>query len=89
MAETPRAVSADPSLPPNELTCYRRNLFQITGSITLPRTLRYILTDHGDRIPIVAQELAIAGTESVEGNPIKVWNLIVSMGDPSTDLLPC
>lgn len=55
-----------------ELTCYRRNLFQITGSITLPRSLRYMLTDHGDRIPIVGHELQISATESVEGHPVKL-----------------
>lgn len=55
-----------------ELTCYRRNLFQVTGSITLPRSLRYILTDHGDRLPILAQELHISATESVEGHPVKL-----------------
>lgn len=57
---------------PAELTCYRRNLFQVTGSVTLPRTLRYIMTDQGDRIPILAQELCILATESVEGNPVKI-----------------
>ena len=30
-----------------ELTCYRRNLFQVTGSITIPRNLHYIVTDRG------------------------------------------
>ena len=68
-AESPRQAPADISMPLMELTCYRRNLFQITGSITLPRSLRYILTDQGDRIPILAQELSISGAESVEGNP--------------------
>ncbi|EFE37527.1 transcriptional regulator PacG/VIB-1 [Trichophyton verrucosum HKI 0517] len=57
---------------PAELTCYRRNLFQITGSVTLPRTLRYIMTEQGDRIPILAQELTVSATESVEGNPVKI-----------------
>lgn len=72
MAESPSAVAADPNRSAAELTCYRRNLFQITGSITLPRTLRFLLTDRGDRIPIVAQELAISATESVEGHPVKL-----------------
>ena len=70
MAESPS--SADMSAPSTELTCYRRNLFQITGSITLPRTLRYIVTDQGSRIPIVAQELTISATESAEGHPVKL-----------------
>lgn len=71
MAESPSSVPETNMTPP-ELTCYRRNLFQITGSITLPRTLRYILTDQGDRIPILAQELSISATESVEGGPVKL-----------------
>lgn len=72
MAESPSAVAADPNKSAAELTCYRRNLFQITGSITWPRGLRCLLTDQGDRIPIVAQELSIAATESVEGHPVKL-----------------
>ena len=72
MAESPSGGAADKTKPPTELTCYRRNLFQITGSITLPRMMRYILTDQGDRIPILAQELAISATESAEGHPVKL-----------------
>ncbi|KAK2741584.1 hypothetical protein FQN57_005567 [Myotisia sp. PD_48] len=76
LAESPWTTSptGEPSGPPPiaELTCYRRNLFQITGSVTLPRTLRYIMTEQGDRIPILAQELTVSATESVEGNPVKI-----------------
>ena len=42
------------------------------SSFTLPRTLRYLLTEQGDRIPILAQELTISATESVEGHPVKL-----------------
>ena len=72
MAEAPSTVAAEANQTPPELTCYRRNLFQVTGSITLPRTLRYILTEQGDRIPIVGQELSISATESVNGHPVKL-----------------
>ena len=72
LAESQWPTPPDAPPPPPELTCYRRNLFQITGSVTLPRSLRYIMTDQGDRIPILAQELAISATESVEGNPVKI-----------------
>ena len=64
---TPNAQTTFP-----ELTCYRRNLFQVTGSITLPRNLRYILTEIGDRLPILGQELQIAATESVENGHVKL-----------------
>jgi len=57
---------------PAELTCYRRNLFQVTGNVILPRSLRYIYTDHGQQVPILGQELAISATESTEGNPVKL-----------------
>lgn len=85
---------ADPSTTPGfttqaafpELTCYRRNLFQVTGSITLPRNLRYIVTDMGDRLTILAQELQISATESVEGHPIKLisvpWKTPVGNAPP-------
>ena len=72
MAESPSSAGIDMIRPSAELTCYRRNLFQITGSITLPRTLRYIVTDQGNRIPILAQELTISATESAEGHPVKL-----------------
>ncbi|KAL4888117.1 hypothetical protein BDV59DRAFT_206387 [Aspergillus ambiguus] len=75
LAESPWTTSPSENLPPQqgaELTCYRRNLFQITGSVTLPRSLRYIMTEQGDRIPIVAQELTVSATESVEGNAVKI-----------------
>ena len=75
LAESPWTMSPDENAPPQqgaELTCYRRNLFQISGSITVPRGLRYIMTDQGDRIPILAQELTVSATESVEGNSVKI-----------------
>ncbi|KAI4167009.1 MAG: hypothetical protein LQ348_007738 [Seirophora lacunosa] len=72
MAEPQEPGPNNTLAPPNELTCYRRNLFQITGSITLPRGLRYVMTDAGDRIPIIGQELYISATESVEGLPVKL-----------------
>jgi hypothetical protein len=72
LAESPWAGTGDTAVPPTELTCYRRNLFQITGNLTMPRALRFILTEQGEQIPIIAQELTISATESVEGNPVKI-----------------
>jgi hypothetical protein len=72
LAESPWASAGDAQPPPSELTCYRRNLFQITGEITLPRTLRYIMTEQGEQIPIIGQELVISATESTEGNSVKI-----------------
>lgn len=72
LAESQWPVTPDTPPPPPELTCYRRNLFQITGSVTLPRNLRYVFTDDGSRIPIYELELAVSATESVEGNSVKI-----------------
>ncbi|KAI9756118.1 MAG: RNA polymerase III C11 subunit [Chaenotheca gracillima] len=72
LAESPWAAPGEASAPPTELTCYRRNLFQITGSMTMPRALNSILTDQGEQHPMVGLELAISATESVEGNSVKI-----------------
>ncbi len=72
MADSPNSLDLYPQMAPPELTCYRRNLFQVTGSITIPRNLHFIMTDRGERIPIVAQELTISATESVEGGTVKL-----------------
>lgn len=92
LAESPWTTSPTENAPPPqgaELTCYRRNLFQITGSVTLPRGLRYIMTEQGDRIPILAQELCVSATESVEGNSVKIisvpWKTPAGGGNPAMD----
>ena len=92
LAESPWTTSPGDSAPPQqgaELTCYRRNLFQITGSVTLPRGLRYIMTEQGDRIPILAQELCVSATESVEGNSVKIisvpWKTPAANNNPALD----
>lgn len=72
LAESPWTSSAEANIAPAELTCYRRNIFQVVGSIRLPRTMHYIVTDQGERIRIHAKELSISATESVEGNPVKI-----------------
>jgi hypothetical protein len=55
-----------------ELTCYRRNLFQISGSVTGPTGALSVLTEHGEAIPIVAQELTISAMESVDNHVIRL-----------------
>ncbi|GAB7364585.1 hypothetical protein MBLNU230_g5392t1 [Neophaeotheca triangularis] len=72
LAESPWSSGKEVQPAPTELTCYRRNLFQITGEITLPRTLRYIMTEHGEQIAILGQELVVSATESTEGNAVKI-----------------
>jgi len=88
LAESPWAAGEE-SQAPNELTCYRRNLFQISGEVTLPQTLRYILTESGEQIPIVGQELVISAAESTEGTPVKIisvpWKTPANPSAPATE----
>jgi len=72
LAESQWPTTMDTAPPPPELTCYRRNLFQITGNVTIPRSLRYIFIEDGRRLPIYDMELHVSATESVEGNPVKI-----------------
>lgn len=72
LAESQWPTTMDTAPPPPELTCYRRNLFQITGNVTIPKNLRYVFMDDGRRLPIFEMELVVSATESVEGNPVKI-----------------
>ncbi|KAF2672961.1 acid phosphatase [Microthyrium microscopicum] len=67
-----------------ELTCYRRNLFQVTGSLAIPRAMRYVMNDQGEQIPIVSQELTISATETVEGHAVKI--ICVPWKTPATSV---
>ncbi|KAK7534117.1 acid phosphatase [Phyllosticta citribraziliensis] len=87
LAESPWASGDNGNPPPTELTCYRRNLFQVTGTITLPRGLNYIITEQGEQVPILAQELVISATESVEGNPVKIISVPWKTPAGSTQLV--
>jgi hypothetical protein len=86
LAESPWATAGDIQAPPNELTCYRRNLFQVTGTVTLPRGLQFIMTEQGDQIPILGTELTISATESLEGNSVKI--ISVPWKTPATNSAP-
>ncbi|KFY24575.1 hypothetical protein V493_05159 [Pseudogymnoascus sp. VKM F-4281 (FW-2241)] len=55
-----------------ELTCYRRNLFQISGSVTCPAGPLSVVTGHGESIPIVSHEVVVSATESVDGHVIRL-----------------
>jgi hypothetical protein len=55
-----------------ELTCYRRNLFQISGTVTTPRGSVSVITERGERVPIISMEVAISASESVDGHAVKL-----------------
>lgn len=55
-----------------ELTCYRRNLFQISGTATTPRGPLSVITERGERVPIASMEVTVSATESVDGHSVKL-----------------
>lgn len=57
---------------PMELTCYRRNLFQISGTITLSRTISQILNEQGQQLPIYDLTASLSAIESIEGKPTEI-----------------
>lgn len=57
---------------PLELTCYRRNLFQISGTIGLSRSLNSILADHGQTVPVYNMMATLSAVESIEGKPTEI-----------------
>ncbi|KAF2767617.1 p53-like transcription factor [Teratosphaeria nubilosa] len=90
LAESPWAAAGESRVaPPSELTCYRRNLFQITGEITLSRAIRFVMTEQGEHIPIIGQEIILSATESTEGNHVKIisvpWKTPANPGMPVVD----
>lgn len=90
LAESPWVSSGDVSnqRPPKKLTCYRRNLFQVTGEIKIPKTLKYISTAQGGGVPIIGQELAISAIESTEGNAVKVISVPWKTHEDKTEREP-
>ncbi|TAQ87047.1 hypothetical protein B7494_g4630 [Chlorociboria aeruginascens] len=64
--------SSDGLLVQPELTCYRRNLFQISGSVTKPRGSLSLLGDRGERFPILSLEVTVSATESVDGHAVRL-----------------
>ncbi|KAL2160682.1 hypothetical protein VTH06DRAFT_1370 [Thermothelomyces fergusii] len=55
-----------------ELTCYRRNLFQISGSICFPQIPLSVLLESGETIQIKNMEVSISAIESVDGHPVRL-----------------
>lgn len=57
---------------PMELTCYRRNLFQISGMITLSRSLAHMVNAQGQHVPIYDLQATISALESIEGKTTEI-----------------
>ncbi|KAF7548224.1 hypothetical protein G7046_g8748 [Stylonectria norvegica] len=64
--------STDGSMHQPELTCYRRNLFQTSGSLITPRGPLSIITEAGETVAIASMEVSISAIESVDGNFVRL-----------------
>jgi hypothetical protein len=60
---------------PLELTCYRRNLWQCSGQITIPRHCTQVMNEQGRAIPITEFHASIAAIESIEGKPTEIISI--------------
>ncbi|KAK3332049.1 hypothetical protein B0T19DRAFT_93376 [Cercophora scortea] len=60
---------------PLELTCYRRNLWQCSGQITLPRHIAHCVNDQGRQLPVVDLSASITAIESIEGKPTEIISI--------------
>ncbi|KAI1391036.1 p53-like transcription factor [Hypoxylon trugodes] len=88
LSEMPSSTSDGAILQP-ELTCYRRNLFQISGSLITPRgQLSVILPETGEQVPVNNTEVTISAIESVDGHPVRLIVIPWKTPPPNSPELP-
>jgi hypothetical protein len=80
--------SGDSLLAQPELTCYRRNLFQISGTVTIPTARISLFTERGEQIPIVSLDVRLSASESVEGHPVKLIVVPCKTAPPNSNDSP-
>ncbi|KAF8867187.1 p53-like transcription factor [Acephala macrosclerotiorum] len=57
---------------PLELTCYRRNLFQISGTVVLSRGIKSMVNEQGQQVPLYDLMATISALESIEGKSTEI-----------------
>ncbi|KAI1342021.1 NDT80/PhoG like DNA-binding family protein [Xylariaceae sp. FL0016] len=88
LSEMPSS-SSDGSMLQPELTCYRRNLFQISGSLITPRgQLSVVLAETGETVPVNNTEVTISAIESVDGHPVRLIVIPWKTPPPNSPELP-
>ncbi|CAJ2505455.1 Uu.00g128490.m01.CDS01 [Anthostomella pinea] len=68
---------------PLELTCYRRNLWQCSGYIHLPRHCTQVMNEQGRAIPIVEFHASISAIESIEGKLTEIISIPWKNSNPA------
>ncbi|KAM0335817.1 hypothetical protein ACHAQA_000867 [Verticillium albo-atrum] len=71
LSEMPSGATEGSVLQP-ELTCYRRNLFQISGSLITARGPLSVITETGETVPVNSTEVTVSAIESVDGHPVRL-----------------
>lgn len=71
LSELP-TTNNDGSVLQPELTCYRRNLFQVSGSLITPRGQLSVISETGETVPVSNTEVTISAIESVDGHPVRL-----------------
>jgi hypothetical protein len=74
---------------PMELTCYRRNLFQISGTVTLSRGIKSCINEQGQQVPLYDLTATLSALESIEGKSTEIisvpWKTSTSSSLSSTE----
>ncbi|OAA51876.1 acid phosphatase (PhoG) [Metarhizium rileyi] len=67
---------------PLELTCYRRNLWQCSGQITLPKNLSHLMDEQGRQFPVDELCASISAVESIEGKSTEIISIPWKSSNP-------
>ncbi|TEA15749.1 Protein pacG [Colletotrichum sidae] len=60
---------------PLELTCYRRNLWQCSGQVIVPRHITHAVDEQGRQVPVFELAAAITAIESIEGKGTEIISI--------------
>ncbi|KAI1330155.1 NDT80/PhoG like DNA-binding family protein [Xylariaceae sp. FL0255] len=88
LSEMPTTAGDGAVLQP-ELTCYRRNLFQISGSLITPRgQMSVILAETGEQVHVNNTDVTISAIESVDSHPVRLIVIPWKTPPPNSPELP-
>ncbi|KAK1755680.1 protein pacG [Echria macrotheca] len=68
---------------PLELTCYRRNLWQCSGQVTLPRHVAGCVDEQGRRSEVADLVASISAIESIEGKATEIISIPWKSSNPA------
>ncbi|KAI0477828.1 hypothetical protein GGR56DRAFT_638957 [Xylariaceae sp. FL0804] len=68
---------------PLELTCYRRNLWQCSGQIIMPRHCSQVMNEQGRAVPITEFYASISAIESIEGKTTEIISIPWKNSNPA------